>query len=202
MPGPDFGHTRTAQQNRAVKAARLALHLHALGITADRAATLEPKARRQAERDAGVPRSSDETWTVALGNLRARPPRLERDRPPGCACTANEHGVLYEDPPRPDAPYEYSGWPCRCPTPPAGAILCTRGGKQPTAADLAAVDAFAAQLRDHRPPPAYVVTPASADPTDVAAAAFVADVLNGDPTVAADVDEAVREQLRGAWWDV
>lgn len=137
------------------------------------------EARRRLRKAAGLDREpSIETWAAALVELERRPPRIVvdelRHRRAPCGCwPARDTGVLYEFPPTPQGP---AGWPCahpdgwepelvvvdqmdgtrvelEVPPPPPGAILCTRGGKGPTAADLEAVQAYSEFLAGRPDPP-------------------------------------------------
>lgn len=97
-----FDNTPAAQANRERKARAIATRLRVDGADLSIASALPEKDRRALERRAGVPSSSGRTWDRALELLAARPPvRVDR-RPPGCDCTPDERGVLYEAP----------GWPC------------------------------------------------------------------------------------------
>lgn len=176
----DFAHTAPAVRNRQAKAARLAGSLElthrpvdgepvAVQVARIYGPPTSVKQRRAAERVAGVPRSSDETWQLAFGILRDRPWRREGDPPlPGCNCRSADGlpgSPLYEELPADLTP---GGWPCPHQPPaadaaepppalPAGVIVC--GPREPSAADVAAVNAFAAALKatgdDTDSPPAW-----------------------------------------------
>jgi hypothetical protein len=103
----DFASTPDAVANRKAKATALAYHLRSRGITAGAAADLAKLEGtswlRRTEKDAGIPKSSDATWTLALTDLARQPPVLVTERRPGCTCRPDpQTGVLYEFP----------GWYC------------------------------------------------------------------------------------------
>lgn len=126
MAGPDFAHTDGAVRNRETKARRLAMHLELQGVDRTTAAVsvadhviplyappAAAKLRRAAERAAGIPRCSDETWRLAFGILREHPLRRVGDvTVPGCTCQSADGlpgTILYEQLPRDLTP---GGWPC------------------------------------------------------------------------------------------
>lgn len=63
MPDVDFAHTRSAQENREAKAARLARFMVETRFTRPPASDPE---RRHVERSAGVRRAREETWARAI----------------------------------------------------------------------------------------------------------------------------------------
>lgn len=66
----DYRHSAHANAARLRKAIALESSLRAGGFTADLAASMTPKQRREAERIAGVNTSSDDTWDLVLAFMR------------------------------------------------------------------------------------------------------------------------------------
>lgn len=100
-----MAHDFTDLERRKAKAKAIASRLRCDGVTPEVAVALarDTKWMRATERAAGVSRSSDATWSLAMQDLARRPPVLEHDRRTGCRCTADpDTGALYEFP----------GWPC------------------------------------------------------------------------------------------
>ena len=99
------GHDFVDLERRKLKAGKIAARLRAEGMTAGLISTAaaDTKWLRQVERDAGVAKSSDATWALAVQDLARNPPTFDYERRPGCGCHVDpDTGVLYE----------FDGWPC------------------------------------------------------------------------------------------
>lgn len=171
----DFAHTTVARDNRHHKALRLRGFMILLGVDVEHGWALllaeDGKAaaelRRRIRKAAGFDREpSRETWQAALVELERRPPVIVgeelRDRAAPCGCwPARDTGVLYEFPPTPAGPV---GWPCQHQlAPPEASHLCTRGGKEPSPADLEVVAEFGRQLQRRADDEATAPPPAPPD---------------------------------------
>jgi hypothetical protein len=141
------GHDFVDFERRKLKAGKIGAKLRAEGMTADLvvACAADTKWLRQVERDAGVAKSSDATWALAVQDLARRPPTFEQDRRPGCGCHVDpDTGVLYEFP----------GWAC-----PHGSAEHP-GPIDPAVANaVARVEALAEFEREQRTPKAIEIPP-------------------------------------------
>jgi len=71
----DYANTPYARDARVLKAVKIEATLRMIGCDATTAAALDDKGRRDAEKAAGVRKSSDETWAVVLTLMGASNPR-------------------------------------------------------------------------------------------------------------------------------